>query len=197
MQSSYRPAVNEQWAALGAQQDRDRVPPGVDWSAASVVRRVQVARLGATGIAFGEAPTVAYVRYESSDPTREGLALCGIVSGEPLFATGAPPVATVPAAQLDTFGWGWHDPERDGSGAFRWSDGAETELLVRLTRIGQVRVEVDAAAAAADLSDDQVTITLLVNGHALAVQPMARNAHWASRCAVSSSRWLNSPEPLR
>ena len=188
VQSSYRPSVNEQWAALGTQQDRDRVPPGVDWSAASVVRRVQVARLGAVAIAFGEAPRVTYVRYESLDPTREGLELCGVVSGAPLFATGAPSVATVPVAQLDTFGWGWHDPERDGRGVFRWSDGAETELLVQLTRTGQVRVEVAAAAAAADLSDDQVTITLLVNGQALAVQPMVRGTQ-IHRWLVPAATW--------
>ncbi|MEO2194464.1 MAG: hypothetical protein ABGY72_00030, partial [bacterium] len=188
VQSSYRPAVDEQRVALGMQQDRDRVPPGVDWAAAPVVRRVQVTRLGAAAIAFGEAPRVAYVRYESSDPTREGLELCGTVSGEPLFATGAPPVATVPVAQLGTFGWGWHDPERDGRGAFRWSDGAETELLVQLTRTGQVRVEVDASAAAADLSDDQVTITLVVNAQALAVQPMARGTQ-THRWLVPAARW--------
>jgi hypothetical protein len=133
-----------------------------------------------------EAPTVAYVRYESSDPTRQGLELCGIVSGEPLFATGAPSVATVPVAQPDTFGWGWHGPEQDGRGAFRWSNGAETELLVQLTRTGQIRVDVDASAAAADLSDDQVTITLVVNGQALAVQPMVRGTH---RWLVPAARW--------
>ena len=188
VQSSYRPAVNEQGAALTAQQDRDRVPPGVNWSAAAVVHRVEVARPGAAAIAFGEAPRVAYVRYESSDPTREGLELCGIVTGEPLFTTGAPAVATVPVAQLDTFGWGWHDPERDGRGAFRWSDGAETELLVQLTRTGQVGVEVDASAAAADLSDDPVTIALVVNGQALAVQPMARGTQ-THRWLVPAARW--------
>ena len=94
----------------------------------------------------------------------------------------------MPVAQLDTFGWGWHDPERDGRGVFRWSDGAETELLVQLTRTGQVRVEVDAAAAAVDLSDDQVTITLLVNGQALAVQPMARGTQ-THRWLVPAARW--------
>ncbi|MEO2197854.1 MAG: hypothetical protein ABGY72_17440 [bacterium] len=188
VQSSYRPDVDEQWAALGTQQDRDQMPPGVDWSTAPVVRRVQVARPGAAAIAFGETPAVAYVRYESSDPTREGLELCGTVSGEPLFATGSPPVATVSVAQLDTFGWGWHDPEQDGRGPFRWSDGAETELLVQLTRTGQLRVELDASAAAADLSDDPVTITLVVNGQALDVQPMARGTQ-THRWLVPAVRW--------
>ena len=55
-------------------------------------------------------------------------------------------------------------------------------------RAGPASPAYSRAAAAADLSDDQVTITLLVNGQALAVQPMVRGTQ-THRWLVPAARW--------
>ncbi len=72
-----------------------------------------------------------------------------------------------------TNGWGWHDVEEDARGRFRWSIGAETELLVQLAQPGPIRVEVDAWAAAPDLTDEPVSLTLVVNGEERASEDVA------------------------
>ncbi len=169
-QARYRLASEEDRAELQRHLGRDQPPEGVDWSAEAVVQRVQVARAGAVSVEFGEMPTQAYARYESAEPAHAGLELCGTLSGEPSFVPEGPSVET---AQLDTIGWGWHDLEGDGTGSYRWSDGAESGLLLQLNRRGQIRIEVDASAVAADLGEDEVTITLLVNGREVADHPMA------------------------
>lgn len=173
MGARYRPTSDEQRAELQRQLSQDQPPRSVDWLASTVVHRVQAAGPGALAIELGEAPTAAYARYESVEPGQVGLELCGTVSGDPHFATGGPLVATVEVAQLDTIGWGWHDLEGDRTDPFRWSDGPESWLLLQLARRGQIRVEIDAAAVAADLGGDDVTITLVVNAEELPAQLMS------------------------
>jgi hypothetical protein len=188
VQARYRLASEEDQAELQRQLGGDQPPQDVDWSAVAVVQRVQVARRGAIAVEFGEVPTQAYARYESAEPTDAGLELCGALSGTPRFVAEGPSVATVELAQLDTIGWGWHDLEGEGRGSWRWSDGAEGGLLLQLNRRGQIRVEVDASAVAADLGEDDVTITLLVNGRAVADHPMAGGTQ-TYQWLVPATRW--------
>lgn len=172
-QARYRLESEEDRAELERQLDRDQPPQDVDWSTADLVQRVQVARRGPLSVELGEVPAQAYARFESTASTDAGLELCGTLSGEPRFVADGPSATTVELAQLDAIGWGWHDLEGEGAGSFRWSDGAEGGLLLQLNRGGQIRVDVDASSVAADLGDDEVTITLLVNGRDVADHPMA------------------------
>ncbi len=192
-QARYRLASEDDRAELQRHLGRDQPPEGVEWSAAAVVQRVHVARPGAISVEFGEVPTQAYALYESAELAHAGLELCGTLSGEPLFVSEGPSVETVELAQLDTIGWGWHDLEGDGTGSYRWSDGAESGLLLQLNRRGQIRIEVDASAVAADLgaadpSEDEVTLMLLVNGREVADHPMAGGTH-TYQWLVPATQW--------
>ena len=51
----------------------------------------------------------------------------------------------------------------------------ETAQLVQLVRTGPIRVEIDASAAAVDLTDAPVTTTLVVNGTPFPSLEMARD----------------------
>ena len=187
----YRLASAEDRAALQRQLGRDRPPQGVDWltgATGAVVQRVHVARPGALSIELGEAPAQAYARYESVEPGRAGLELCGTVSGEPRFTNGGPTVSTVELARLDTIGWGWHDLEGAGRGEFRWSDGPEGGLLLQIARRGQISVEIEASSIVADLGGDDVTLTLLVNGEELTALPMSSGSR-AYQWLVPADRW--------
>ena len=142
---------------------------------APVVQRVEVRGAGPVVVEFGEAPTFAYARYDGRRSGQPDMDLCGIVSGEPRFDRGGPRRTTVPMADLDVLGWGWHGLERDGRGEFRWSNGTETELLVQLVRVGLVRVVAEASAAVVDLTGAPATLTLVVNGAALDAVVMTRD----------------------
>ena len=173
--ATYRPADADQRADLARRFDTDQAFFGAELTAAAVVRRLEVTAAGIVALELGEAPTAAYAPYESGSSRRTEMEICGVVSGAPRFDVGAASVTTVPVADLLTTGWGWHDLERDAGGPFRWSDGRETELLLQLTQIGSIRVEIDASAAAVDLTNEPVTVTLVVNGTDLTAHTMARD----------------------
>ena len=132
-----------------------------------VVQRVEFRGAGPVVVEFGEAPTFAYARFDGPRSGQRDMDVCGIVSGEPRFDRGGSRQTSVPVADLDVLGWGWHGLERDGRGEFRWSNGTETELLVQLVRVGVVRVVVEASAAVVDLDGAPATLTLVVNGASL------------------------------
>ena len=173
--TAYRLVDADQRADLRDQLQTDGAPFGAVVMDASHVRRLELTAAGALAVELGEVPTAAYARYDPGVAGPAAIPLCGPVSGEPRFAPGAPLVTTLPVADLQTNGWGWHGPERDARGSFRWSDGVETELLVHLIRIGSIRVEIDASAAAVDLTGESVTVTLVVNDAELPPQVMGRD----------------------
>jgi len=113
------------------------------------------------------APGVAFARFTPSGPAGSAVDLCGAIRGTPRLTVDEGPRARIPPAALDRPGWGWHDLEADDAGPFRWSDGRDTESLVRLARVGPIRVEVEASGAAAGIAAAPVTLALVVNGAAL------------------------------
>ena len=102
----------------------------------------------------------------------------------------------IPIQELDRLGWGWHGVERDLNGDFRWSDGPVAEVLLQLTRIGAIRVELDASAAAVGLIDGPVAVTLEVNGDEMSPLEMVGAAQtYAWR--VPRSSWKTGMNQVR
>ncbi len=169
------------------QLEADGVPDASVIVGVPVVRQFEVRGPGPIVVDFGEAPAFAYARYDGPRSEHPEMDVCGLVSGEPRFDVGGPRQSSVPMADLDVLGWGWHGLERDGRGRFRWSNGTETELLIQLVRVGVVRVVVEASAAVVDLTDAPVTLTLVVNGAALEPVLMTRDVQtyaWQAPAAI-------------
>ena len=171
----YRPAEPDQRVALRNRLEADQAPFGAVLLDAPHVWRLELAVPGALAVELGAAPPAAYARYDAGVGGAGAVDVCGMVSGQPRFDLGAPVVTTVDVGSLQTSGWGWHDLEQDTGGLFRWSDGVETAQLVQLVRTGPIRVEIDASAAAVDLTDAPVTTTLVVNGTPFPSLEMARD----------------------
>ena len=172
---------------VGLQLEADGVPDVSVIIGAPVVQQFEARGPGPVVVDFGEAPAFAYARYDGPRSEHPEMDVCGLVSGEPRFDVGGPRQSSVPMADLDVLGWGWHGLERDGRGRFRWSNGTETELLIQLVRVGVVRVVVEASAAVVDLTDAPVTLTLVVNGAALEPVLMTRDVQtyaWQAPAAI-------------
>lgn len=159
---------------LAVALQRDEAPFGPSLLGTAVVERLQLEG-GASSVSFRGAPAIAFARFRPGTANVSMVELCGTVWGEALLADPDAPSVAIPIADLDRLGWGWHGVEEDGAGAFRWSDGPETETLLHLTRTGPIRVEVDISGAAVDLTNAPVTVTVVVNGNEMTPLTMARD----------------------
>jgi len=160
----------------------------------AVVERLQLVD-GVVGVSLRGAPERGFARYTPGVAGAGRAELCGSVWGNARLAT-EDGQSDIPIQELDRLGWGWHGVERDLNGDFWWSDGPVAEVLLQLTRIGAIRVELDASAAAVGLIDGPVAVTLEVNGDEMSPLEMVGAAQtYAWR--VPRSSWKTGMNQVR
>jgi hypothetical protein len=112
---------------------------------------------------------LAEASVDLNNPRRAGL--CGW-SGRDLFESGADERLSFGPAGENSFGAGWHGPERSNEGVdFRWTSAREAEVLIPLTKLGTITVRVRAAPFTYAGSSN-MAMALKVNDKTMSAQPM-------------------------
>jgi hypothetical protein len=112
---------------------------------------------------------LAEATVDLNNPRRAGL--CGW-SGRDLFESGADERLSFGPAGENSFGAGWHGPERSNEGVdFRWTSAREAEVLIPLTKLGTITVRVRAAPFTYAGSSN-MAMALKVNDKTLSARPM-------------------------
>ena len=110
---------------------------------------------------------LARASVDLNNPRRASL--CGW-SGRDLFESELEEHLALGPSGENSFGAGWHGPERSNEGVdFRWTSAREAEVLIPLTKLGTVTVTVRAAPFTSAALPTK-TIGLTVNGETLPAQ---------------------------
>jgi hypothetical protein len=114
---------------------------------------------------------LARASVDLNNPRRASL--CGW-SGRDLFESGLEEHLALGPSGENSFGAGWHGPERSNEGLdFRWTSAREAEVLIPLTKLGTITVRVRAAPFTS--ADSPInTIGLKVNAETFPAQPLQR-----------------------
>ena len=112
---------------------------------------------------------LARASVDLNNPRRAGL--CGW-SGRDFFESGTDERLSFGSSGENSFGAGWHGPERSNEGVdFRWTSAREAEVLIPLTKLGTITVRVRAAPFTY-AGSARLTMGLKINDQMLAARPM-------------------------
>jgi hypothetical protein len=112
---------------------------------------------------------LARATVDLNNPRR--ATVCGW-SGRDLFESGSEERVPFGRGGENSFGAGWHGPEKSNEGTdFRWTSAREAEVLIPLTTLGAITVRMRAAPFTYPGSP-AMAIALKVNAETLAARPM-------------------------